>query len=153
MIQNCILLIILSFLGATNLVAQSFTQILCQMEGENLPRQVSLVTADCGQPINYAVTTVSPSGTFGFITEPLPRQQFFYLYDGSRYFRIFLHAGNTIKVGWCSGKFSFVVPGNSRSLFREIQRMRSCNAGIALRVVYLKERHRITHPFLLFLIR
>lgn len=112
MIQNCILLIILSFLGATNLVAQSFTQILCQMEGENLPRQVSLVTADCGQPINYAVTTVSPSGTFGFITEPLPRQQFFYLYDGSRYFRIFLHAGNTIKVGWCSGKFSFAVPGN-----------------------------------------
>lgn len=110
--QNTILLVILSFLGVTNLAAQSFAQILCRMEGESFPRQVSLVTADRGRPANYAVTTVSPGGTFGFVTDPLPQQQFFYLYDGSRYFRIFLHAGNTVKVGWRAGKFSFSDPGN-----------------------------------------
>ena len=109
--QNTILLVILSFLGVTNLAAQSFAQILCRVEGENLPRQVSLVTADRGRPANYSVTTVSPGGTFGFVTDPLP-PQFFYLYDGSRYFRIFLHAGNTVKVGWRAGKFSFSDPGN-----------------------------------------
>lgn len=113
--RNVVLLLFLSFLGVVQLYAQDFSQILFKMDGESCPKEISLITATHGEPIKYAFTTVSPDKTCGFLIASSPQSSFYYIYDGSRYFRVCLHAKNVIRIGWHDGKFFFIDPGNKEN--------------------------------------
>ncbi|MGI6243359.1 MAG: TlpA family protein disulfide reductase [Prevotella sp.] len=103
--------------GINTVSADSFVQVKGTVSGAEYPKKISLVDVKNGQPVEYASTAVSQGGSFGFLLEPAANKEFYYLYDGKRYFRVALSGTASITVKWTEDGVSFVHPGNAQNEF------------------------------------
>lgn len=103
--------------GINSIAAEGFVQVRGTVLATDYPEKISLIDVKNGQPVEYASTTVSQEKSFGFILEPAADKNFYYLYDGKRYFRIAASGTTPITVKWTEDGFSFVHAGNAQNEF------------------------------------
>lgn len=72
--------------------ADVYAAIKGKIEAKEGVKEIQLMAVENGVPVRYAGTTIASTGVFAFMFEP-ERSDFYYLYGGSDYYRIYVKAG------------------------------------------------------------
>lgn len=77
--------------------AEGFAVVKGQLEGKSGLTEMQLMVVDNGVPVKYAGTTIASCGSFAFMFEP-QEEDFYYLYDGKEYYRLFIGDGDEVSL-------------------------------------------------------
>lgn len=86
---------------------EQFSVLKGRIEGKNEKTEMQLMTVVNGVPIKYAGTTFAANGSFAFMFEP-GKDDFYYLYDGVKFFRIYVKAGQQTELLYSDGHWKIL---------------------------------------------
>lgn len=87
--------------------AEGYAVVKGRTEARNGLAEMQLMVVENGVPVRYAGTTIASTGGFAFMFEP-EKPDFYYLYDGQDYYRVYVEAGKEINVIFENGQWHFL---------------------------------------------
>ena len=108
---------VICILGCSHPSQDRFASIKGEVVGKTEAAEIQLMTVKNGVPVEYAGTSISSNGSFAFLFEPDSMAGYYYLYDGSNYYRLSVQSGNSIKVSLTNGLFSVQTAGNTNNKY------------------------------------
>ena len=105
--RSLVSIIVICLLGICDLAASNkYTVIKGYVGGKYRPSEIQLFTVKNGVPVKYAGTSIASNGTFAFMFQP-EQNGFYYLFDGTDYYRFYTKGSDDIDVLLSDGNLQF----------------------------------------------